>query len=205
MTERICKAAAVLMALTLLAGCADPVPPVARLAPDDVVVAFGDSLTRGTGANPEDSYPIQLSQLIDRKVVNAGQPGELSAEGLKRLPSVLDRHQPALLILCHGGNDLLRRRSSERAAENLRQMIAEAQGRGIPVVLIGVPAPGLWLSAAEHYAEIAEEMGIPYQGDILPEILDENALKSDMVHPNGTGYRMMAEAIAELLRQAGAV
>ncbi len=205
MTERICKAAAVLMALTLLTGCADPVPPVARLAPDDVVVAFGDSLTRGTGANPEDSYPIQLSQLIDRKVVNAGQPGELSAEGLKRLPSVLDRHQPALLILCHGGNDLLRRRSSERAAENLRQMIAEAQGRGIPVVLIGVPAPGLWLSAAEHYAEIAEEMGIPYQGDILPEILDENALKSDMVHPNGTGYRMMAEAIAELLRQAGAV
>ncbi len=204
-TTGIYKAAGILIALALLSACADPVPPVARLAPDDVILAFGDSLTRGTGAEPEESYPAQLSQLIGRKVINAGQPGELSAEGLKRLPAVLDRHQPALLILCHGGNDLLRRRSSERAAENLRQMIAEAQGRGIPVILIGVPAPGLWLSAAEHYAEIAEELGIPYQGEILPEILDENDLKSDMIHPNGTGYRMMAEAIAELLRQAGAV
>ncbi|MDJ0891840.1 MAG: arylesterase [Gammaproteobacteria bacterium] len=204
-TTGIYKAAGILIALALLSACADPVPPVARLAPDDVILAFGDSLTRGTGAEPEESYPAQLSQLIGRKVINAGQPGELSAEGLKRLPAVLDRHQPVLLILCHGGNDLLRRRSSERAAENLRQMIAEAQGRGIPVILIGVPAPGLWLSAAEHYAEIAEELGIPYQGEILPEILDENDLKSDMIHPNGTGYRMMAEAIAELLRQAGAV
>ena len=189
----------------LSAGCGESVPPIARLAPDDVVLAFGDSLTHGTGAKPEESYPAVLSQLIGREVINAGQPGELSGEGLKRLPGLLDRHQPALLILCHGGNDLLRRRSSKRAEENLRQMIAMAQERNIPVILIGVPKPGLWLSAAEHYEKIADETGVPYEGDILPEILDENGLKSDMVHPNGVGYRMMAEAVAALLREAGAV
>ena len=201
----VIKAAGMLMAFALLAGCAEPVPPLSRLAPEDVVLAFGDSLTYGTGAKPEESYPAVLSRLIGREVINAGQPGELSRDGLKRLPSLLDRYQPALLILCHGGNDLLRRQSSQRAAQNLREMIAEAQARRIAVVLVGVPAPGLWLAAAEHYEQIADESGIPFQGEILPEILDQNALKSDMVHPNGHGYRMLAEAIAELLREAGAV
>ncbi len=191
--------------LASFAGCGENVPPLTRLAPDDVVLAFGDSLTHGTGAKAEESYPAVLSRLIGRKIINAGQPGELSRDGLERLPALLDRHQPALLLLCHGGNDLLRRQSAQRAEENLRQMIAAAQSRGIPVVLIGVPAPGLWLSAADHYEQIASDMGIPYQGDILPEILDENSLKSDMIHPNGNGYRMLAEAIAQLLRDAGAV
>ncbi len=191
--------------LASAAGCSESVPPLPRLEPDDVVLAFGDSLTRGTGAQPGESYPAELSRLIGRKVINAGQPGELSRDGLKRLPGLLDRHQPAMLLLCHGGNDLLRRQSAQRAEENLRQMITAAQSRGIPVVLIGVPAPGLWLSAADHYERIASDMGIPYQGDILPEILGENSLKSDMVHPNGNGYRALAEAVAQLLRDAGAV
>lgn len=196
---------AALMGPALLSACGESVPALPRLAPDDLVLAFGDSLTYGTGARPNESYPAVLSQLIGRQVVNAGQPGELSEEGLKRLPGLLDRHQPALLILCHGGNDLLRRQSSTQAEENLRQMVFMAQTRGIPVVLVGVPAPGLWLSTADHYQKIASDLGLPYQGEILPEILDENGLKSDMVHPNGNGYRMMAEAIAALLREAGAV
>ncbi len=191
--------------LASLGGCGEAVPSLPRLAPEDAVLAFGDSLTYGTGARQEESYTVVLSRLIGRDVINAGRPGELSRDGVKRLPGLLDRHRPALLLLCHGGNDLLHRESPQRAAKNLREMITAAQARGIPVVLIGVPAPGLWLSAADYYEQIAREMGIPYQGRILSEILGQNELKADMVHPNGDGYRMLAEAIAALLRQAGAV
>ncbi len=193
------------MGLMLLSACGGSVPALPRLAPDDVILAFGDSLTYGTGAERQESYPAVLSQLIGRQVINAGQPGELSEAGLKRLSGVLDRHQPALLVLCHGGNDLLRRKPSAQAEENLRQMVFMAKARGIPVVLVGVPPPGLWLSAADYYEKIATDMRIPYQGEVLPEILGENGLKSDMVHPNRDGYRIMAESIAALLRKAGAV
>ena len=196
---------AALMGLALLSACGESVPALPRLAPHDVVLAFGDSLTYGTGAERQESYPAVLSQIIDRQVINAGQPSELSEAGLKRLSGLLDHHQPALLILCHGGNDLLRRKPSAHAEENLRQMVFMARSRGIPVVLIGVPSPGLWLSAADFYEKIATDMGIPYQGEVLPEILGENGLKSDMVHPNSDGYRIMAESIAALLRKAGAV
>ncbi len=188
----------------VLAGCTAP-PELEPLAADAVVLAFGDSLTFGTGAGPGESYPEVLSGLISRTVVKAGVPGEVSTDGLLRLPALLDREQPALLLLCHGGNDQLQRLDPARLADNLRAMIREARDRNIAVVLIAVPAPGLSLRPLPLYAEIADEFGLAADLETVADILGDRALKSDYIHPNAAGYRRLALAVADLLRAAGAV
>ena len=189
----------------LLAACGGGSGKLPPLPSDAVVLAFGDSLTYGTGATPETNYPSQLSSMIGRKVIASGVPGEVSAAGLARLPSVLDEVQPKLLILCHGGNDILRRLDERAAAGNLRSMISLAKSRGIEVVLVGVPKPGLFLSTASWYEDIAKETGLPFEPKALATILGDSELKADLAHPNARGYAKLAEAIAQLLKKAGAV
>jgi lysophospholipase L1-like esterase len=190
--------------LALLAACGGQAKLI-PLAPGAVVLAFGDSLTFGTGAGPRESYPARLEALIGRKVVASGVPGEVSAAGLARLSSALEEEKPQLVILCHGGNDLLRKLDDAQAANNLRAMVRMARAQGAQLVLIGVPKPGLLPSPAGFYEDIAKEFRLPYDGTTLRKILMDNALKSDLVHPNAAGYARLAEAVAALLKKAGAV
>ena len=193
-----------LMASAVLMACSSGAR-LPRLANDAVILAFGDSLTFGTGATPAESYPAVLERMVGRRVVNSGVPGEVTDEGLSRLPEVLDEEKPALLILCHGGNDMLRRLDKRQTAGNLSAMIRLAQERGVAVVIISVPSPGLALSPPPFYRETAEEMKIPFDEEALAMILSDRSLKSDYIHPNGAGYRRLAESVADLLKKSGAV
>ncbi len=190
--------------LLALAACSAP-PSLPRLASDAVILAFGDSLTYGTGADGAQSYPSVLAALTARRVVNAGVPGEVSGEGLARLPGLLDEHRPQLLILMHGGNDLLRKGSPDELARNLRAMVDTSRARGIAVVLVGVPAPGLLLDVPELYPRLAKEYRLPYDGETLRAIEGDRALKSDPIHPNAEGYRRLAQRLYDKLREAGAL
>jgi len=187
--------------LVLFAGC-DSGPKITPLDQAAVVLAFGDSLTRGTGAAAGQSYPDGLSQLLGRPVINVGVPGEVSSAGLKRLPGMLDAHKPTLVILCHGGNDFLRRLDQEGTIRNLTAMVEMIRARGADVVLIGVPKLGFGLKVPTFYATLAEEQGIPFEGEILVDLLGDNSVKSDEIHPNATGYRLMAEAIHAVITKA---
>jgi len=191
-------------AVLALAACGDA-PKLARLAPDAAVLAFGDSLTYGTGAAENESYPAQLEQLIGRKVLRAGVPGEVSAQALARLPAVLEEHQPKLVVLCIGGNDFLRNLGQAQVAANVRAMIRLAKDRGADVLLLGTPEKGLLVAPPKFYAEIAKESRIPYEGKVIGEVLRDSALKSDPIHPNARGYRLMAERVAALMKQSGAL
>jgi len=195
----------VALSLSALAACSDAPPPLPRLGADDVVLAFGDSITYGTGARPEESYPEVLAQLIGRRVAGAGVPGEVTANGLQRLPEVLDEVKPKILFLCLGGNDMLRKVEPLAIEANLRTMVRIARDRGIAVVLIAVPKPALFGGNAAFYQTIATENDLPLESKILKDILFDNEFKADPLHPNAKGYRRLAEAIAALLRRTGAV
>jgi lysophospholipase L1-like esterase len=193
-----------LLLVLALAACGER-PKLARLPSDAVVLAFGDSLTYGTGAAEDESYPAQLERLIGRRVVRAAVPGEVTAQALERLPQTLDEHSPRLMLLCIGGNDFLRRLGNPQAEANVRAMVKLARSRGVEVLLIGTPEPGLRPAPPAFYAAIAREFELPYEDAAMAEVLKDNALKSDPIHPNARGYRVIAERLAERLKRSGAI
>lgn len=196
----------VLIFAVLLSACNAPTPVFEKIADDAVILAFGDSLTYGTGASKHADYPYILSTLSSHRVINAGIPGEISKAGLTRLPRLLEQHQPELLILIHGGNDLLRRISPQQTLVNIEQMVMLAKQGDIKVVMLGVPELSLFLlESAEIYQQIADQQNIPVDLDTLPEILSNKSLKSDTIHPNDQGYQLMAEKIYDLLLSTGAL
>lgn len=167
---------------------------------DTKVLAFGDSITYGYNVDTQQNYPSQLAKLLYSEVINAGINGEVTSEGLRRLPSLLEKHKPQILVICHGGNDIIRRKSLIKAKENIKKMIEIAREKNIHVVLVGVPMMEvLSLSTAQIYYEIAEELNVAFDGDSLENILGDNYLKIDQIHPNSEGYKILANTLANLI------
>jgi len=194
-----------LLSIALCAGCGGYPKRINYLPADAVILAFGDSITYGTGAAPEESYPSELARLTGYEVINAGVPGELTGDALKRLPKLLEDYRPPLVILCHGGNDMLLNAPSGEIRANLELMIDEIKSSGADVILVGVPQPGLFIRTAAIYKDIAKSKRVPSEQKILAEVLSAPSLRDDQIHPNAEGYKRMARAIARLLpeRQGG--
>ncbi|MFK7816207.1 MAG: GDSL-type esterase/lipase family protein [Gammaproteobacteria bacterium] len=193
-----------LLSLTLY-SCSDSSKNLSPLSSEDTILAFGDSLTYGTGANKGKDYPTLLSNLTKINIINAGVPGEISSKGLERLPKLLDEHNPSLLILIHGGNDILKKLPRNRHKENLIAMVELAKARNIEVTMLGVPEPGIFLKSAEIYEQVAIETNVPIELSLLPDVLGDNSLKSDIAHPNNVGYQKIAEGILAFLENNGAL
>ena len=175
------------------------------LSSDATILALGDSLTYGTGTSRQNAYPTILESLIQRKVINAGVPGEISKKGLQRLPHLIAQYRPDLIIICHGANDFLRKLDIDQTRQNIQQMIDIANKNNIQVLIIGVPEFGLFLNTSPIYQKLAEANNLPVADEVLGNILSKNAYKSDHVHPNALGYQMLAENIHSLLIQSGAI
>lgn len=171
-----------------------------ELKRDATILAFGDSITYGYGVMQKDSYPAQLQKKTGLRVINAGISGEESSEGLSRLSALLV-NKPDLVILCHGGNDILRKRSDEKLKTNLIEMINLIKESGAKVLLVGVPNFGM-LGVKIHplYSEVANETEVFFEEDVLSLVEADNRLKIDTIHPNRQGYEIMTDAFIKHLK-----
>ena len=193
-----------LVAVLLLVACGRA-PTLPRLSPHDVILAFGDSLTHGTGASEETAYPAVLASLTGHTVINAGVPGDTTTTGLQRLPAVLAEYKPRLVLLCLGGNDMLRQQPAATTENNLRLLVQTIRSSGAEVVLIAVPEPKLFGGAPDFYARVAKDMKLPLEEQAFNDVLKDARLKSDPVHANAAGYRVVAERLDAFLKEAGAL
>lgn len=189
--------------LLILGACENRT--LSPVTPEGVILAFGDSLTAGVGAEEGKSYPAVLAQLSGRNVINAGVSGEESAAGAARLPRVMTSNHPELLLLLEGGNDILRNRDTQALKANLAAMIEHAHTHEVDVVLIGVPEKNLFSSVSPVYAELAREYDVVLIPDLIGKLLRNPQLKADRVHFNAAGYRAIAKEIHALLRKHGAL
>lgn len=158
------------------------------------IVCFGDSITMGYGAKRGDDYPTELSKLTSYSIVNSGIDGETSAEGWKRLKSdVLDR-EPLLVIIEFGGNDFLRRVPFEETISNIEKMIQEVQNSGAMVALVdlGINFPENLAKYTVEYKKLSEKYKTIFIPKILKGIIVDMNLKSDVLHPNSKGYKIIA-------------
>lgn len=197
-----------LAALPLLSGCADERHHT-PLEPGAVVLAFGDSVTYGTGAGRAEDYPSLLAQATGWRVINAGIPGDTAAQARERIEPLLAEHSPSLVIVALGGNDFLRQRSPLAVKEDLRAIVRDVRGAGAVPLLVAVPRLSLLratvgaLADSPVYAELAEEEGLLLVEGVFSAVLSDETLRADPIHPNAAGYRALAAGLYGALRDAG--
>lgn len=188
----------------LFCACGSGQKPVYPLLGGERILAFGDSLTAGYGAAEGEDYPSQLALLTGWEVRNAGISGDTTEDGLRRLPAALKVEKPDVVLLCLGGNDLLRKRSVELLQNNLREMLDMIRAAGAQPILVAVPQPAL-VGLDDHplYAELAAAEQVPLISGVMSQTLKRSAWRSDRIHPNAAGYQHIAEVMALALGHSG--
>ena len=189
--------------LLLLISC-DSQPKLFPIGYDAKILAFGDSLTFGTGTTPENSYPAVLEELSGLTVINSGIPGNTTQDGVKRIEQAL-KENPDLVILCLGGNDFLRKRNKLTIVQNLQTIVERIRQSGAQVMMIAVPKPAIFLDDADLLVEFAEQHQIPILKDTLSDLLSDDEYKSDAIHLNAEGYALLAQSVHEFLQRNGAL
>lgn len=163
------------------------------------VIAFGDSLTAGYRVAEGEGWPEKLSTLVGRPILNRGVSGNTTADALARLEKDVLAQDPRIVLVCLGGNDMLRRMPADAQFENLRTIVRRIQERGALVVLIGTEGFKILgnVDYGERYEALARETGAVYVPDLMKGVLTDRTLMLDQIHPNGRGYEKIARRIAD--------
>lgn len=173
------------------------------------MLALGDSLTFGTGAAADASYPVRLAARTGWSVVNAGVPADTSAQARQRLTRLLAEQAPRLVLLSIGGNDFLRQVPEAETRANIGAMLDEIRAADALAVLIAVPRPAvmaaLLRSLDDHplYEALAEQRRVPLFAAGWAKVLSDPALKADQIHANAAGYERFARELHGFLLEVG--
>ena len=170
-----------------------------RSIPYDTIICFGDSLTFGTGAVPGMDYPSQLSKMILKPVINAGAPCDTTASALTRLQRDVLSRSPDMVLITLGGNDLKNGVAKDVAFKNLKRIVESIQGQGARVIIGGLRFPLRDRGFARGYKDLADQTGAVLIPDIFKDIIGNRSLMSDPIHPNGNGYKIMAQRFLEAM------
>ncbi|MFA5287282.1 MAG: GDSL-type esterase/lipase family protein [Candidatus Omnitrophota bacterium] len=159
------------------------------------LICFGDSITFGYGVKPGEDYPAILSKMINMPLINAGLDGDTSITALKRIKSdVLDR-KPFLVLIEFCGNDFLRDVPQDATIDNIRAMVIKIQEQGAITAIVDVSAGLFLLDYRLKLAKLAEETGSIFVPEVLSGIITNPSMKSDFMHPNPQGYKIIAERV----------
>lgn len=207
MLKKILKISLIFSAVLTL-GCADKVTvEVKTLNKEDTILAFGDSLTFGMGAKPHESYPDQLAEITGYSVINAGLNGDTASGAIKRLNKEIEDYNPKLVILGLGGNDMLKKKD-EQLEDDLTKLVDFIKSKDIQVVMLSTPQPNIVmgmigaLDDAPLYASVAKNTQTYLIEDVYSNYLSQKKYKSDLIHLNAEGYKLVAEDIAKELKNA---
>jgi acyl-CoA thioesterase I len=181
-------------------------------AADVTIAALGDSLTQGYGLSPDDGFVPQLQRWLaangaEANVFNAGVSGDTTQGGLSRVDWTLTPDVDALIVAL-GGNDLLRGIDPSVSRANLDGILKAAATRDLPVLLVGMSAPGNY--GADYKARfdaIFPELAAVHGAGLHPDFLgpltaleDRGAalaayMQPDGIHPNAEGVALIVEDI----------
>lgn len=164
------------------------------------IICFGDSITFGYGVEPGEDYPSALGRLLGIPVINAGIDGDTSTEALKRLDSDVLTRDPLLVIIEFGGNDFLRKIPREDTVSNIREMVDKVQGKGAIVALVDISAGMFMRDYRLAFSKIAREKGVIFIASILNGIITNPSMKSDFLHPNTSGYKLIARRVYDSIK-----
>jgi acyl-CoA thioesterase-1 len=173
-----------------------------------VIAALGDSLTQGYGLPEADGLVPNLQTWIDGQVVeatilNAGVSGDTTAGGLARTEWTLTEDVDAIIVAL-GGNDVLRALDPAMTKQNLRGILEITKDRGVPVMLVGMQAPGNYgpdykANFDALFPDLAQEYGTLFHIGYLEALRDtpdlSTVLQRDFIHPNAVGVDMIVKDI----------
>lgn len=189
------------------------------LASSGTILIMGDSLSAAYGVQTETAWVEQLRERLDERngadwsVVNASISGETTDGGLRRLPQLLSRHQPDIVVIELGGNDGLRGFPPGVIEKNLASMIEQSQDAGARVLLVGMQMPPNYgprytQAFAAIYPELAESKDTALVPFFLEGIYNqEGMMQDDGIHPTGEAQGKLLENLwphlEPILEQAG--
>lgn len=170
------------------------------------LLIVGDSLSAAYGIDVSAGWVAQLQHRLienklDYKIVNASISGDTTANGLARLPGLLDAHHPRIVVIELGGNDGLRGLSLPEMQHNIKTMVEKAKSRGAKVLLLGIRLPpnyGKTYTERFHqvYEDVARDSKIPLVPFILEGIAtDRTLMQADGLHPDAEAQRKVLEYV----------
>jgi lysophospholipase L1-like esterase len=163
------------------------------------IICFGDSLTFGYGALPGQDYPTELGKMLTIPVINSGIDGDTTIEAMGRLRSDVLEREPILVIIEFGGNDFLRKTPKDVTLGNISDMVDLIQKRGAMVAIVDISA-GIFLAEYRRdFRRMAREKQAIFIPGIMSGIITNPSMKSDFLHPNGEGYKLIAQRVHQAI------